>query len=117
MQITQRLVGDVTVFELEGRLFLDDGHEPLSLALNETIAGGRKKLLLDFHGVTHLDSAGVGLIASRYATLCRQGGQLRLCNLQARAYKVFQTTKLLTVFEPFASVEDALKSFEPAPDS
>ena len=114
MQIAQRLIGDVTVLQLEGRLLLDDGFEPLSLALNEAIAGGQRKLLLDFQGVTHLDSAGVGLIASRYATLCRQDGQLRLCNLQPRTYKVFHTTKLLTVFQPFTSVEEALRAFEPA---
>jgi anti-anti-sigma factor len=112
MQITERTVGDVTILDLKGRLILDDGFEPMRVAFNEAIAEGRTKLLLNFQGVTHLDSAGVGLIAFKYVTMCRHDGQLRLCQLQPRTYKVLNTTKLLTVFKPFVSEADALKSFD-----
>jgi anti-sigma B factor antagonist len=112
MQISRRSVGDVTIFDLEGRLLLDDGFEPLRLAFNQAIAEGRRKVLLNFEEVTHLDSAGVGLIACKYVTLCRYEGQLRLCNLRARSHRVLHTTKLLTVFKPFPSEAEALQSFE-----
>ena len=111
MQISERTVGDVTIFDLEGRLILDDGFEPLRVALNRVIGEGRRKLLLNLAGVTFLDSAGVGLIACKYVTLCRHNGQLKLCNLQSRSHDVLRTTKLLTVFEAFASEADALTSF------
>jgi anti-sigma B factor antagonist len=111
MQISERTVGDVTIFDLEGRLILDDGFEPLRGALNRVIGAGRRKLLLNLAGVTFLDSAGIGLIACKYVTLCRHTGQLKLCNLQSRSHDVLRTTKLLTVFETFASETDALKSF------
>ena len=111
MQLTERTVGDVTLFDLGGRLILDDGLEPLRLAVDQAIAEGRHKLLLNFSGVTYLDSAGVGLIAFKYATLCRNNGQMKLCNLGPRVYRVLETTKLLTVFQPFTSEADALKGF------
>ena len=111
MQISERTVGDVTIFDLEGRLILDDGFEPLRMRLNRVIGEGQRKLLLNLAGVTFLDSAGVGLIACKYVTLCRHSGQLKLCNLQLRSHDVLRTTKLLTVFEAFASEADALKSF------
>jgi anti-sigma B factor antagonist len=111
MRISERTIGDVTILDLEGRLILDDGFEPLRAALSRLIGEGRRKLLLNLGGVTFLDSAGVGLVACKYVTLCRHGGQLKLCNLQARSEEVLRATKLLTVFETFASEADALKSF------
>jgi anti-sigma B factor antagonist len=111
MQITERTVGDVTVLDLKGRLILDEGFEPLRVTLNHFIGEERRKLLLNLDGVTFLDSAGIGLIACKYVTMCRHNGQLKLCNLHTRTHDVLHITKLLTVFEAFGSEADALKSF------
>lgn len=111
MQISERTVGDVTVLDLRGRLIIDEGFEPLRVALNHVIGEGRRKLLLNLAGVTFLDSAGVGLIACKYVTLCRHHGQLKLCNLPPRSREVLESTKLLTVFEAFPSEAEALRAF------
>ena len=112
MQISERSVGDVMILDLIGRLILDDGFEPLRLALSRVIGDGWRKVLLNLAEVVFLDSAGVGLIACKYITLSRHNGQLKLCNLRPRSHKVLQTTKLLTVFEAFPSEAAALESFE-----
>ncbi|HYM23317.1 MAG TPA: STAS domain-containing protein [Vicinamibacterales bacterium] len=111
MKITERAVGDVTILDLEGRLILDEGFEPLRVVLNGVIGQGRRKLLLNMERVTFLDSAGVGLVACKYVTLCRYGGELKLCRLRARTHEVLKVTKLLSVFESFDSEADALASF------
>ncbi len=111
MQIAERAVDDVIILDLKGRLILDDGFEPLRVALNRVIGEGCRKVLLNFADVVFLDSACVGLIACKYITLCRHNGQMKLCRLQPRSHKVLHTTKLLTVFEAFPSEPDALKSF------
>ena len=111
MQIFERSVGDVMILDLKGRLILDDGFEPLRLALSRVIGDGWRKVLLNLADVVFLDSAGVGLIACKYITLQRHNGQLKLCSLRPRSHKVLHTTKLLTVFETFPTETDALKSF------
>ena len=111
MQISERSVDDVMILDLKGRLILDDGFEPLRLALSRVIGDGWRKVLLNLADVVFLDSAGVGLIACKYITLSKHNGQLKLCNLRTRSHKVLHTTKLLTVFEAFPSEADALKSF------
>ena len=111
MQISERSVGDVMILDLKGRLILDDGFEPLRLALSRVIGDGWRKVLLNLADVVFLDSAGVGLIACKYITLSRHNGQLKLCNLRPRSHEVLRTTKLLTVFETFPSEADALESF------
>lgn len=113
MQITERAVDDVIILDLKGRLILDDGFEPLRVALNRVIGEGYRKVLLNFADVVFLDSACVGLIACKYITLSRHNGQLKLCRLQERSHKVLHTTKLLTVFEAFPSEPEALESFQP----
>jgi anti-sigma B factor antagonist len=111
MKISERTVGDVSIFDLDGRLILDEGFEPLRAALSHAIGEGRLKVLLNLAGVTFLDSAGIGLIACKYVTMHRLSGQLKLCNLRAHSHEVLRTTKLLTVFESFDDEADALQSF------
>jgi anti-sigma B factor antagonist len=111
MEITERTVGDVSILDLNGRLIIDDGFEPLRIALNRLVGEGQRKVLLNMEGLTYLDSAGIGLIACKYVTLHRHNGDLKLCNLHARASEVLGVTKLLTVFESFESEADALRSF------
>ena len=111
MEIAERTVDDVAILDLKGRLILDDGFEPLREALNRLVGTGYPKILLNLNGLTYLDSAGIGLIACKYVTLHRHNGDLKLCNLRARASEVLGVTKLLTVFESFTNEEDALRSF------
>jgi anti-sigma B factor antagonist len=113
MQIVERQAGDVTILDLTGRLILDDGFEVLRQTLSRLVGRGHCKVLMNFAGVTYLDSAGVGLIACKYLTLHRYNGELKLCSLHARSYEVLHITKLLNVFESYDSEAEALASFKP----
>jgi len=111
MEIAERTIDDVAILDLNGRLILDDGFEPLREALNRLVGQGQRKILLNLDGLTYLDSAGIGLIACKYVTLHRHDGELKLCNLRTRASEVLGVTKLLTVFESFDTEAEALRSF------
>jgi anti-sigma B factor antagonist len=112
MEIVEGRVGDVAILRLHGRLVYEDGYDALRQALSRVLGEGCTKVLLNLDGVTYLDSAGVGLIAYKYVTVCRHGGQLKLCNLRRASHRVLNITKLLTIFESFENEEDAVKSFE-----
>jgi anti-sigma B factor antagonist len=111
MEIVERRQGDVTILRLNGRLVYEDGFEALRETLNRVLGAGNTKIVLNLGDLTYLDSAGVGLIACKYATVRRHGGQLKLCNLQRRSYEVLNITKLLTIFESFDNEADAVQSF------
>jgi anti-sigma B factor antagonist len=111
MQIVECKTGDVTILRLTGRLVYEDGFDDLRQALNRVLGEGGANVLLNLDEVTYLDSAGVGLIACKYVTLSRLGGQLKLCNLHSRSHRVLNITKLLTIFESFDSEADGVKSF------
>ncbi len=111
MHIEERVVGDVMVLDLKGRITLGEGDELLKDKVNSLLNQGRKKLLLNLAEVPYVDSAGLGQIVRTYTTVSRQGGHLKLVNLTKRITDLLSITKLLTVFETFDSEGDAIKSF------
>jgi anti-sigma B factor antagonist len=112
MVIEERIIGDVTVLDLKGKMTLGEGDELLKDKINSLIHQGQKKLLLNLEGVPYIDSAGLGEIVRTYTTVSRQGGNLKLVNLTKRITDLLSITKLLTVFETFETEPEALKSFQ-----
>jgi anti-sigma B factor antagonist len=111
MQIEERVVGEVTILDLKGKITLGEGDEALKDKINSLIHQNRKRILLNLEDVPYIDSAGLGEIVRTYTTVSRQGGQLKLVNLTKRITDLLSITKLLTVFETFDSESDALKSY------
>jgi anti-sigma B factor antagonist len=111
MQIEERVVNDVTILDLKGKITLGEGDEALKDKINSLLMQGKKKILLDLKDVPYIDSAGLGEIVRTYTTVSRQGGQLKLVNLTKRITDLLSITKLLTVFETFDAEPEALKSF------
>jgi anti-sigma B factor antagonist len=111
MQIEERVVGDVVVLDLKGRVTLGDGDELLKDKVNSLVNRGFKKIVLNLAEVPYVDSAGLGEIVRTYTTVSRQGGSLKLLNLTKRISDLLSITKLLTVFETFDTENDAIKSF------
>jgi anti-sigma B factor antagonist len=111
MQIEERVVGDVTILDLKGKITLGEGDEALKDKINSLTLQNRKQILLNLEGVPYIDSAGLGEVVRTYTTVSRQGGQLKLVNLTKRIEDLLSITKLLTVFETFDTEAEALKSF------
>ena len=112
MQIEERIVGDVTILDLKGKMTLGEGDELLKDKINSLIHQNQKNLLLNLEGVPYIDSAGLGEIVRTYTTVSRQGGALQLVNLTKRITDLLSITKLLTVFETFDLEKDAVASFQ-----
>jgi anti-sigma B factor antagonist len=111
MQIEERVVGEVTILDLKGKVTLGEGDEVLKDKINSLILQNRKRILLNLEDVPYIDSAGLGEIVRTYTTVSRQGGQLKLVNLTKRITDLLSITKLLTVFETFDSEQEALQSY------
>ena len=111
MQIEERVVNDVTILDLKGKITLGDGDEVLKDKINSLVLQNRRRILLNLADVPYIDSAGLGEVVRTYTTVSRQGGQLKLVNLTKRITDLLSITKLLTVFETFDTEAEALKSY------
>ena len=114
MQIVERAIGDLTILDLKGRLVAGDGDDLFRDTINRLVQLGRRKVLLNLDEVPYIDSGGLGVLVSKYITLRKSNGQLRLYNLSPRSFRVLEITKLLTVFDAFDSEADGIKSFAEA---
>jgi anti-sigma B factor antagonist len=111
MQIEERMVGDVVLLDLKGKITLGEGDELLKDKVNSLVNQGHKKIVLNLADVPYIDSAGLGEVVRTYTTVSRQGGSLKLLNLTKRITDLLSITKLLTVFETFDSENEAVRSF------
>ncbi len=109
--ITERRVGDVTVLEIKGRIVFYDGAAVLRAHIAELLDQARLKILLDLSGVSYMDSFGVGVIATKYVSLRRKGGELKLLNLSERSRHVLTISGLLRILQTFDSEDAAVSSF------
>lgn len=69
------------------------------------------KILLNFENVEHLSSAALGTLITINNAVKKQGGQLRLANIDPQIYEVFVITKLNKLFQIHDDNAAALASF------
>ena len=112
LDLKQRQAGDVTILDLSGAVRMGEGAVSLRNAIRSLIEQGNKKILLNLGGVKNIDSSGIGELIANYATLSRDGGQLKLLNLTEKIENLLVITKLLTVFDSFDNEAEALNSFK-----
>jgi anti-sigma B factor antagonist len=111
MTLTERRVADVTLLHLTGRLVYDEGDIVLRARINELVAEGRLKIVVDLQDVTTMDSCGVGELVARLVSVRQKGGDLKLLHLTRRSHRVMQISRLLDVFESFDSEDEAVARF------
>jgi anti-sigma B factor antagonist len=111
MKITERLVGDVVLLDLQGKILIGEGDDQLREAVTKLADSGKTKILLNLAEVPYVDSAGLGEIVRCYTTVSRKGGKLKLLHLTKKIQDLLAITKLLTVFETYENEEEAIKSF------
>ena len=104
-------VGDVFVLHLQGPITLGQGTQKLRELINDTVASGRKKILLNMAEVYYIDSSGLGTLVGLYTSARNAGGEIKLAALTARVKDVLQITKLGSIFDFHDTPEQAAASF------
>lgn len=66
-----------------------------------TLDEGGGSFLLDLENVTSLDSSGLAALVRFYKEIRTRGGTLALCALQRDVLRMFEVTKLNTIFTIF----------------
>jgi len=114
LNTVEKEVNGVTVLELAGRVTLGEESNQLRTKLKDLLSQGKTRLVLDLAEVTYIDSAGLGTLVAGFTSAQNQGANLKLANLTKRFNEQLNITKLVTVFDVYDSVQDAVKSFQSA---
>lgn len=69
-----------------------------------------KKLILNFSGVTFMDSSGIGVVIGRYKKLAMKNGSLSVVSVSNRVKKIFELSGMYKIIKEFDTIEEALKN-------
>jgi anti-sigma B factor antagonist len=113
LDIQQREKEGITVLEMKGRVTLG----PEATALRDKVSGlnaaDMRNLVFNMADVDYVDSTGLGALVMCATTLRKNGGNVKLVNLNRRNIELLVMTKLATVFEIFSDEQDAVNSYYP----
>ena len=110
IKIGTRQADGITVIDVSGRIALGEGEVLLRETVDNLLAKGQKKLLLNLAEVNYIDSSGIGALVGVYTAVRKQGGELQLLKITNRVRNLLQITKLLTVFAISDNEDEAIRS-------
>ncbi len=99
------------VVELKGNVMGGPEAQEFSDMLHKFLDEGKKNVVIDLAGVKFMNSSGLGMLISGFTTIKNGGGALKLANATEKINSLLVITKLITIFENFDSVDEAVKSF------
>ena len=111
MKVDVRHVDDVIIVDLEGRLVMGVGDELLRDVMNEIVAEGWTKIVLNLRQVSIMDSSGIGEVVSSWKLAQRFGGGVKLLRPAPSVKRTLKLTPLLPLLEVFEDEDEAVASF------
>jgi anti-sigma B factor antagonist len=111
VDIEVRSQGQVKIIKLRGRLTLGEPCDRLRATIEDLIASGDTRLVLDLEELATMDSSGIGLVSRFLTSAKQQGGSLKLVNPSKFVSQTLKLVGLINLFEVFPDSQTAAASF------
>ena len=102
---------EAVILELKGNVMGGEDTKDFNDLLHKLIDEGKKKIVLDLSDVKFMNSSGLGMLISGLTTMKKNDGFLKLAGATEKIESLLIITKLITIFESYDSVDEAVKSF------
>src|SRR5882757_10243614 len=103
MEINIRRLSEVQIVQIRGALRLGAGVDSFRQALDDAMAAGDTRMVINFAEVPMIDSSGIGVLVKAMASAKQRGGGVKLLN---PSKFVVQTLKLIGVLNMFEMFDD-----------
>jgi anti-sigma B factor antagonist len=103
----------IQILALVGHLTVGPEDIAFRTVLDNCIAAGKIKIILDFGRLANIDGVGLGTLVFYHETLQRAGGKVVLMNLARTHMELLVSAKLEVLFEVYGDQLDAVNSFFP----
>ena len=111
MEIANRLVGNVAILDLSGKLTIGAGDVALRGAMLGALEDGHIKIVINLQNVSVIDSSGLGELIRCKATAAAKNADIKLLHVNLKARKLLTMAHLVGVFEMFDDEKMAVASF------
>jgi anti-sigma B factor antagonist len=110
LQTSSRPVGDIVILDCKGRIVFGEETSFLRSQVKDLLTEYRH-IVLNLTEVSYIDSGGLGTLVAMYTSAQNSGAKIALTGLAGKLKDVLQITKLVTVFEIFATTDEAVAHF------
>ena len=111
MKLKTRMQDSVLILEVKGKVMGGPDATVFQDTIKSEISNGNKKFIFDLGGVDWMNSSGLGILIGGLTTIRNAGGELRLANVTEKIKSLFMITKLVTIFDSYETVTDALANY------
>ena len=111
LEITQRETNGIYLLGLKGCLVLGEESGGLLAVIDNLLASGATRMVINLEQVHYVDSAGLGALIEMHRKTKAKGGSLKLCHLGPKLKQALEMAKLLPIFETCPSETAAMASF------
>jgi anti-sigma B factor antagonist len=111
LDISVRQRSEVQLIQLRGQLRLGSAVDELRQVIEEALANGACRIVLNLAEVPMIDSSGIGLLVRFLASSKQRGGSLKLVQPAKFAVQTLRLVGVLNLFEVFDSEDEAVESF------
>lgn len=111
LQIGERQIDGVSVLDFTGRITLGEESNHVGIKIKEILAEGKSQIVLNLNAVSRIDSAGLGALVWGNTSAQNRGATLKLANLTKSFHELLTITKLVTIFDTYETVDEAVYSF------
>jgi anti-anti-sigma factor len=113
----QQFEPDITVASLTGQLNLGNRLLEFEHNIKQHIQEGSRKLVLDLTGLTYIDSAGLGMVATCVGVMLRAGGKLVVVSAPGKITHMFEITRLDRIIDLYSDFDAAYQSLAGSPEA
>jgi len=103
---------DAVVVELKGNVMGGPDAQEFQDLLHNLLDEGKKNVVVNLAAVKFMNSSGLGMLISGFTTMKNGGGSLILANATEKINSLLVITQLITIFENFDSIDEAVQSFK-----
>lgn len=111
MAVRKRQIGSIVVLDLSGRFYGGEETDVLGKAIQEAIAEGNTRLILNLSECEYLNSTALGVVSAAEVDYERRNGAVKIYGLGKRLQAIFVTTKLIMRFGHHESESEAIAAF------
>lgn len=102
---------NAVVIQIKGNVMGGPEAQEFNDYIHQLVEEGKKNIVIDLSKVKFMNSSGLGMLITAYTTLKNGGGIMKLAGATEKINSLLVITKLITIFENYDSVEEAVKSF------
>jgi len=110
MVINLKYVERFLVVEVKGELDHHSAQEVRNIIDDRLDRDSYNKLIMDFSGVSFMDSSGIGVVIGRYRKLHMRNGKVCVTNIKSSVKRVFELSGMFKIVMLYDDVEQAVNN-------